>query len=76
MEGPSFGLTLSEQDCVNGLERAIAILETYDAMQGQWSMDTETLISGLRKKQRAIRRKMIEDRKSKQYQISITRFLG
>ena len=32
MKEPSFGLTLSEQDCVNGLGRAIAILETYDAM--------------------------------------------
>ena|SRR5208282_2931476 len=76
MEEPSFGLTLSERDCISGLGRAIAILETYDAMQGQWSMDTETLISDLRKKQRAIRRKMVDDRKSKQHQISITRFFG
>jgi hypothetical protein len=76
MEKPSFGLTLSEQDCVSGLARAIAILEAYDAMQGEWNVDTEVLISGLRKKQRAIRRKIVEDRESRQYQMSITRFLS
>jgi hypothetical protein len=33
MEKPSFGLTLSEHDCVSGLARAIAILEAYATMQ-------------------------------------------
>ena len=65
IEKPSFGLTLSEQDCVSRLARAIAILEAYDAMQGEWNMDTEVLISSLRKKQRAIRRKIVEDRESR-----------
>ena len=76
MEMPSFGLTLSEQDCISGLGKAIGILEAYDAMQGQWSLDTEALISGLRKKQYVIRRKIVEDKQNRQHQMSITKFLS
>lgn len=64
---PSFGLTLSKQDCISGLGRAIGILEAYDAMQGQWSLDTEALINGLRKKQYVIRRKIVKDKQNRQY---------
>ena len=76
IEQPSFGLTLSEKDCARGLAQAIAILEAYDAMQGQWSMDTEALISGLRKKQQAIRRKMVEDTQSREHQMLIRKYFS
>ena len=48
----------------------------YDAMYMEWSVDIEGLISGLRKKQHAIRTKIVLDRESRMTQMSITSFFS
>ena len=76
LEKSSLGSILSEQDSIIGLGKAIAILEMYDAVHGEWSADTEGLISGLRKKQHAIRTKIVLDRENRMTQMSITSFFS
>ena len=76
LEKSSLESILSEQDSIIGLGKIIAILEMYDAVHEEWSADIEELISGLRKKQHAIRTKIVLDRENKMTQMSITSFFS
>jgi hypothetical protein len=74
-EEPDLGGVFSKQESITGLGKAIVILESSDAMQGGWDMETERLITGLRKKQSELRREMLLERDQSMTQMSIRGFL-
>jgi hypothetical protein len=75
VEEPDLGGVFSKQESVTSLGKAIMILESSDAIQGGWDMETEQLITGLRKKQSELRREMLLEKDRSMTQMSITRFL-